>query len=91
MFEQLGGSSGPDAENEVKVGEPGQVTDYQDQAYDYKIDEEVPVIEMTPSEVMSRDSYARKLEQTLEEERQKRHQLAEQVEQLRKFNSEISS
>ena len=46
---------------------------------------------MAPSEVMSRGSYASKLEKDIEAERDKRHELEKQVEELKKMNSEIGS
>ena len=48
-------------------------------------------IVMDPSEVQSRTSYVSNLEHHIDEERLKRKELEDQIEELKKMNSEISS
>ena len=46
---------------------------------------------MAPSEVQSRASYVSKLRDQIDEERKKREELNNQVEELKRFNQELSS
>ena len=90
LFETLGGETGEAAETPLPQPAEDEMPQ-EPEAHEPPHEEEKLQIHMDPSDVMSRGSYASKLEKDIEDERNKRHELEKQVQELKKMNSEIGS